>query len=79
MDWISPYVDLGTYAAEAALSMIICTFLPRVTTIFPATLVSILIVSAVEFGIARQLGVETPLIGDYGGAQVKMRQPTALM
>ncbi|KAL7521987.1 hypothetical protein ACHAWX_006683 [Stephanocyclus meneghinianus] len=71
MDWISPYVDLGTYAAEAALSMIICTFLPRVTTIFPATLVSILIVSAVEFGIARQLGVETPLIGDYGGAQVQ--------
>lgn len=76
IDWISPFVNLGTYGAEVVLSMIICSFLPRVTTIFPATLISILIISAVEFGIARQLGVETPLIGDYGGAQVKMRQPS---
>eukprot|EP00804_Cyclotella_cryptica_P023224 CCRYP_000411-RA/>CCRYP_000411-RA protein AED:0.06 eAED:0.06 QI:216/1/1/1/1/1/4/130/655 len=71
IDWITPYVHLGTYGAEVVLSLIICTFLPRVTTVFPATLVSILTVAAVEFCIARQLGVKTPLIGDYGGAQVQ--------
>jgi hypothetical protein len=39
-------------------------------TMLPATLVSVLVVVAVEFGLARQFGVETPLIGDYGGARV---------
>jgi len=71
-EWISPYISLGTYGAEVFLSLIVCTFLPRLTTLFPATLFSILLVLAVEFGIARQLGVETPLIRDYGGAQVRM-------
>jgi SulP family sulfate permease len=69
-EWITPYVSLITFGAEVALSLIVCTLLPRVTTVFPATLVSIILVVAVEFGIARQLGVETPLIRDYGGAQV---------
>ena len=71
-EWITPYVNLATYGAEVALSLIICTLMPRVTTIFPATLFSILIVVAVEFGIARQLGVATPLIRDYGGSQVSI-------
>lgn len=69
-EWITPYVSLITFGSEVALSLIVCTLLPRVTTVFPATLVSIILVVAVEFGIARQLGVETPLIRDYGGAQV---------
>jgi hypothetical protein len=72
-----PYAHLGTYGAEVALSLIICTFLPRFTTAFPATLISMLLVVAVEFGIVRQLGVETPLIGDYGGAQVSLRKSSS--
>ena len=69
-DWISPGLDLGIYFAEVATAFIISMFLPRCTTILPATVVSVMIVAAVEFGLARNFGVETPLIGDYGGAQV---------
>ena len=72
-EWIgAPYtsITLAVYVAEVAVSFLISTYLPRLTTFFPATLVSILVVVAVEFGISRQLGVETPLIGDYGGSKV---------
>lgn len=72
LEWITPYVNLGVYCAEVVLSLVICAFLPRVTTIIPATLISILLVVGAEFGIARQFGVETPLIRDYGGAQVRI-------
>jgi MFS superfamily sulfate permease-like transporter len=71
-EWITPYVNFGVYGAEVALALAICSLMPRVTTIFPATLFSILLVVAVDFGIVRQLGVETPLIRDYGGAQVRL-------
>ena len=68
-EWITPYLNLGIYSAEVGLSLIICTLLPSV---YPGPLFSILVVVAFEFGIARQLGVETPLIRDYGGAQVSI-------
>ena len=69
-EWISPGLDLGIYAAEVAAAFVISMCLPKLTTFLPATLVSVLVIVAVEFGLARQFGVETPLIGDYGGAQV---------
>ncbi|KAL7466593.1 hypothetical protein ACHAXS_006889 [Conticribra weissflogii] len=69
-DWIEPGLDLGIYGVEVAVAFLIAVFLPRVTTFFPATALSILAVVAVEFGIVRQFGVRTPLIGDYGGSQV---------
>ena len=71
-EWISPGLNLGIYGAELAVAFLISMYLPRVTTFFPATLVSILVVVAIEFGVSRQFGVETPLIGDYGGAQVSL-------
>jgi len=70
-EWISPDLNLGIYGAEVATAFVISMFLPKVTTFLPATLVSVLVVVAVEFGLARQYGVETPLIADYGGAQVE--------
>lgn len=72
-EWITPYLNLGIYSAEVGLSLIICTLLPSV---YPGPLFSILVVVAFEFGIARQLGVETPLIRDYGGAQVSIFNDT---
>ena len=69
-EWISPGLNLGVYGAEVATAFLVCMFLPKVTTILPATLVAVLVVVAVEFGLARNFGVETPLIMDYGGAQV---------
>lgn len=69
-NWISPALDLGIYGAEVATAFLISMFLPKLTTCLPATLVGVLVVVAVEFGLARQFGVETPLIGDYGGVQV---------
>ena len=71
LTWISPALNLYIYWAEVATAFLISMFLPKLTTFLPATLVSVLVVVAVEFGLARQLGVETPLIGDYGGAQVR--------
>lgn len=70
-EWISPGLNLGIYGVEVATAFLICMFLPKVTTILPATLVAVLVVVAVEFGLARNFGVETPLIMDYGGAQVR--------
>jgi len=69
-EWISPTLTLGIYAAEVFTAFVISMFLPKLTTFLPATLVSVLVVVAVEFGLARQFGVETPLIADYGGAEV---------
>ncbi|KAL7548560.1 hypothetical protein ACHAWF_011846 [Thalassiosira exigua] len=71
LPWISPTMPLGIFYAEAIGAFLICMFLPKLTTFLPATLVSVLVIVAAEFGLARQLGVQTPLIGDYGGAQVQ--------
>lgn len=71
-EWISPGLNFGIYGAEVATAFLISMFLPKLTTFLPATLVSVLVVVAVEFGLARQFGVETPLIGDYGGSQVSL-------
>ena len=76
-DWIGDNLNLGVYGGEVALSLLISMFLPRFTTFFPATLVSVLVIVGVEFGIARQFGVETPLIGDYGGSQVSEKWSTS--
>ncbi|EJK72937.1 hypothetical protein THAOC_05481 [Thalassiosira oceanica] len=70
IEFIQPWLTLAIYGAEAAAAFLISMFLPRLTTFLPATLISVLVVIAVEFGLARQFGVETPLIGDYGGSQV---------
>lgn len=77
-EWISPGLDLGIYCAEVATAFLISMFLPKLTTFLPATLVSVLVVVAIDFGLARQFGVETPLIGDYGGAQVSTVHPSLL-
>ena len=70
IEFIQPWLNLTIYGAEVAAAFLISMFLPRLTTFLPATLISVLVVIAVEFGLARQFGVATPLIGDYGGSQV---------
>ena len=70
IEYIQPWLNLVIYGAEVAAAFLISMFLPRLTTFLPATLISVLVVIAVEFGLARQFGVSTPLIGDYGGSQV---------
>jgi MFS superfamily sulfate permease-like transporter len=71
LEWIAPTLSIVVFGAEAAAAFVICTFLPKWTTSLPATLVGLLVVFAVEFGLARQFGAGTPLIGDYGGAKVR--------
>ena len=71
LEWIAPTLSIVVFGAEMASAFIICTFLPKLTTSVPATLVALLVVFAVEFGLARQFGAGTPLIGDYGGAKVR--------
>ena len=70
LEWISPTLSMVIFGVEAATAFVISIFLPKLTTSLPATLVGVLVVAAVEFGLARQFGVGTPLIGDYGGAKV---------
>lgn len=70
LEWISPTLSMVVFGVEAATAFVISTFLPKLTTSLPATLMGVLVVAAVEFGLARQFGVRTPLIGDYGGAKV---------
>ncbi|KAL3760441.1 hypothetical protein ACHAWU_005976 [Discostella pseudostelligera] len=71
LEWISSTLDLAIFAGEVATAFLICVFLPKVTKCLPATLVSVLAVLGVEFGIVRTCGAGTPLIGDYGGTHVE--------
>jgi SulP family sulfate permease len=70
IEWITPTLDLGIFAGEVATSFLISMFLPKLTKCLPATLVSVLVVVGVEFGLVRMFGAGTPLIGDYGGTHV---------
>lgn len=70
LEWITPWLSIVIFGVEMLAAFVISLFLPKLTTSLPATLFGVIVVVAVEFGLARQFGVETPLIGDYGGAQV---------
>ena len=70
LEWITPWLSIVIFGVEVLAAFAISLFLPKLTTSLPATLVGVLVVVTVEFGLARQFGVETPLIGDYGGARV---------
>ncbi|KAL7432421.1 hypothetical protein ACHAXM_003090 [Skeletonema potamos] len=78
LDWIQPWASFSVYFIEVFLAFAITTFVPRLTTFFPATLMAMLVVVAIEFGLARQFGAKTPLIGDYGGVEVKYPWTTVL-
>lgn len=71
LDWITPGLALIFYFLEVLCAFGIAMFLPKVTTILPATICAVMFVAAVEFGLARNFDAATPLIGDYGGAQVR--------
>lgn len=71
LDWIQPWASFSVYFIEVFLAFAITTFVPRLTTFFPATLMAMLVVVVAEYGFARQFGAKTPLIGDYGGVEVR--------
>lgn len=71
LDWIQPWLNFGVYLGEVFVAFIITAFVPKLTTFFPATLMAMLVVVAIEYGLARQFGADTPLLGDYGGVQVR--------
>ena len=70
LEWITPSLDLGIFVGEVAIAFLINIFLPKVTKCLPASLVSVMVVVGVEYGLVRMFGARTPLIGDYGGTQV---------
>ena len=72
IDWIQPWASFGVYITEVFLAFIITMFVPKLTTFFPVHLMAILVIVAMEFGLARQFGADTPLIMDYGGAEVRL-------
>jgi len=70
LSWIQPWLNFGVYLGEVFLAFIVTMFVPKLTTFFPATIMAMLVVVAVEYGLARQFGADTPLLGDYGGVEV---------
>eukprot|EP00986_Skeletonema_menzelii_P004893 scaffold1709_cov151-Skeletonema_menzelii.AAC.16 len=76
--WLGPWMNLFVYAGEVAVACICTMYLPRVTPAFPAPIVAMLAVVVVEFGLARQFNIFTPLIMDYGGVQVEYPWTTVL-
>jgi MFS superfamily sulfate permease-like transporter len=77
LDWIQPWASFGVYYTEVVLAFAVTIFVPKLTTFFPATMMAMLVVIAIEFGLARQFGADTPLIGDYGGAEVRFYVSTS--
>ena len=71
LEFIQPWLNFGVYLGEVVLAFIVTMFIPKLTTFFPATLMAMLVVVAVEYGLARQFGADTPLLGDYGGVEVR--------
>mmetsp|Transcript_26890 Transcript_26890/g.41374 ORF Transcript_26890/g.41374 Transcript_26890/m.41374 type:complete len:626 (-) Transcript_26890:113-1990(-) len=78
LSWIQPWLNFGVYLGEVFLAFIVTMFVPKLTTFFPATIMAMLVVVAVEYGLARQFGADTPLLGDYGGVEVKYPWTTVL-
>jgi len=76
--WLGPWMNFFVYAGEVAVAFMCTMYLPRVSPSFPAPIVAMLAVVVVEFGIARQFNIYTPLIMDYGGVQVKYPWTTVL-
>ena len=72
LDWIQPMSSFSVYITEVVLAFLVTMYVPKLTTFFPATVMAILVVVAIEFGLARQFGADTPLIMDYGGAEVSI-------
>ncbi len=79
LDWIQPWANFSVYVIEVVLAFAITMFVPKLTTFFPATLMAMLVVIAVEYGFARQFGADTPLVGDYGGVEVRFILRFSLM
>lgn len=78
LEWIQPWASFGVYITEVVLAFLVTMYVPKLTTFFPATIMALLVVVAIEFGLARQFGADTPLIMDYGGAEVKYPWTTVL-
>lgn len=72
LEWIQPWASFGVYITEVVLAFLVTMYVPKLTTFFPATIMALLVVVAIEFGLARQFGADTPLIMDYGGAEVRI-------
>lgn len=72
LDWLGPWMNFFVYAGEVAVAFLCTMYLPRVSPSFPAPIVAMLAVVVVEFGLARQFNIYTPLIMDYGGVKVSL-------
>lgn len=74
LDWLGPWMNLFVYFGEVAVAFMCTMYLPKFSCMafFPAPIVAMLIVVVIEFGMARQFNIYTPLLMDYGGAQVSL-------
>ena len=70
LNWLGPWMNFCVYAGEVAVAFMFTMYLPRVSPSFPAPIVAMLAVVLIEFGLARQFNIFTPLIMDYGGVEV---------
>ena len=78
LEWIQPWLNFGVYIGEVVVAFAITMYLPKLWASFPAPIIAMLAVLVIELGIARQFGVATPLLMDYGGVQVTYPWTTVL-
>jgi len=71
LNWIQPWDDFYFYIGEVVVAFAITMYFPKSASRVPAPIMAMFAVLVIEYCIARPIGFETPLIFDYGGAQVR--------
>jgi len=64
----TPWVDLSTIIVmiiEATLAFFVCIAFPRISKMIPSPVLAFLLVTALEWSVARYIGFPSTLIGDY--------------
>lgn len=75
--WTSDLYAILLTCGEALVTMMISFFLPRYITIFPSTLVAIVVVTAAHVGIISSTDYYSPNIDDYCNSDVSDFESTA--
>jgi len=68
MPWLAPDV-LICMGSEAALALLVCLMLPKLTRMIPSSLVGLVMATIGEYAVVRPLGYRTSIVQDFPSVQ----------
>lgn len=70
LPWLTSLSEIIVLCCEALVALMICFLMPRFITVFPSTLVALVVVTAVHVGITMSTNYTSPDIDDYCTTEV---------